>query len=203
MTDHVEAYPLHWPDGRPRAKRRQNAAFHMTLAKARDHLMNEIRLLGGKQPILSSNLELRLDGLPYANQRQPEDCGIAVYFTYKTKQHCFACDDWNRVEDNVRAIGKTIEALRGIARWGTGDMMERAFQGFEALPAPEGEPWWSVLGYRSESDALANGFEERAKSLMQRFHPDKPGGDEWRFKQITKSRDKGREVRDGDRHGHD
>lgn len=195
MGEHVEAYPLQWPAGRSRAKRRYHAQFQSSLAKARDHLMNEIRLLGGKQPILSSNLSLRQDGLPYANQKSPDDTGIAVYFTYKGKQHCFACDDWLRVEDNVRAIGKTIEALRGIARWGTGDMMERAFQGFEALPGPESEPWWSVLGFSDESEALLNNaFEAAAKSLIQRYHPDKKDGDAWRFKQIQKAREKARAV---------
>lgn len=196
MAEHVDAYPLQWPAGRLRAPRHQSAPFNMTLARARDHLMNEIRLLGGKQPILSSNLALRLDGLPYANQKAPDDPGIAVYFTYKDKQHCFACDDWNRVEDNVRAIGKTIEALRGIARWGTGDMMERAFSGFEALPAPEAEPWWSVLGFISEAEAFFQGnFEICAKKLMQQHHPDKPDGDDWKFKQILAARDAGREAR--------
>jgi hypothetical protein len=197
MTDHIEAYPLQWPVGRPRAKRRENTQFQSSLAKARDHLMNEIRLLGGKQPILSSNLELRLDGLPYANQKAPDDPGIAVYFTYKDKQHCFACDDWRLVEDNVRAIGKTIEALRGIARWGTGDMMERAFQGFEALPAPEAEPWWSVLGFFSEAEALFQcDYEIKAKKLLQKYHPDREDGDAWRFDQIVKAREAGREIRD-------
>lgn len=190
--EHVEAFPLHWPAGRPRCNRPQSALFRCSLATARDHLMSEIRMLGGRQPILSSNLELRLDGLPYANQKAPSDAGIAVYFTYKGKQHCFACDEWNRVEDNVRAIGKTIEALRGISRWGTGDMMERAFQGFVALPGPEAEPWWSVLGYYSESDALSNDFEARARGLLQKYHPDKPDGDEWRFKQVMKARQDGR-----------
>lgn len=197
MTEHVESYPLHWPEGRPRTARRQHAPFRMSLAGARDHLMEQVRLLGGRQPILSSNLELRRDGLPYANQKAPADPGIAVYFAYKNKQHCFACDDWNRVEDNIRAIGKTIEALRGIARWGTGDMMERAFQGFEALPAPESEPWWSTLGFMSEGEALTDGnFEIQAKRLMQKFHPDKPDGDEWRFLQVTKARQRGHQIRD-------
>ena len=200
MIDHVEAFPLHWPDGRTRAVRRQNAAFNTSLAKARDHLMNEIRLLGGKRAILSSNLELRIDGLPYANQKAPDDPGIAVYFMYKDKQHCFASDDWYHVEDNIRAIGKTIEALRGVARWGTGDMMERAFQGFAALPSPEAEPWWSILNFYSETEALFQGdFEIRAKKLIQQNHPDKPDGNDWKFKQITKAREKGREVRAGDR----
>lgn len=31
---------------------------------------------------------------------------------------------------------------------------------------------------------------------MQRFHPDKPNGDEWKFKQISNARDEGRAVRD-------
>ncbi len=195
MSDHVQAHPLHWPEGRPRARRRQHAQFKTNMGAAIYHLMNEIRLLGGKQAVLSSDLELRLDGLPYAGQREPEDCGIAVYFTYKDKQHCFACDDWYRARDNVRAIGKTIEALRGISRWGTGDMMERAFQGFVALPAPEGEPWWSVLGFGSVADAISNGFEDRAKSLLQQYHPDKPDGDIVRFKQVVAARDSGRTIR--------
>jgi hypothetical protein len=48
---------------------------------------------------------------------------------------CFACDRWDSVADNVQAIRKTIEALRGIERWGTGDMVQRAFAGFVALPS--------------------------------------------------------------------
>ncbi len=186
------AYPLQWPAGRERAVRRRIAAFNTSLARARDHLFDEIRLLGGRLPVLSSNLELRQDGLPRANQRRIDDPGVAVYFTYKEKQHCFACDQYFDPADNVRAIGKTIEALRGIARWGTGDMMERAFQGFEALPSPDANPWWAELGFYSESDALSSDFEKRAKSLMQQYHPDKPEGDEWRFKQILKARDTGR-----------
>lgn len=197
MTDHIQAFPLTWPDGRPRSQYRNHAAFKSSLARARDHLLDEIRLLGGTSTILSSNLELRMDGLPYANQKAPSDPGIAVYFTYKKTNHCFACDDWRNVEDNVRAIGKTIEALRGISRWGTGDMMERAFLGFVRLPAPEGEPWWSVLGFYDETEALFQGdYEIRAKTLVQQFHPDKPDGDEWRFKQVISARDKGRVIRD-------
>ena len=196
-TDHVDAFPLFWPAGRPRAKYRQSAAFNTSLAKSRDHLMNEIRLLGGKSAVLSSNLELRLDGLPYATQRAPDDPGIAVYFRYKKTQHCFACDDWFHVKDNVRAIGKTIEALRGISRWGTGDMMERAFQGFIALPAPGERVWWIVLGFFSEADALFQGdFEIRSKKLLHEYHPDKPSGDEEKFKEITKARLAGREASD-------
>lgn len=190
QNDHVEAFPLHWPAGRPRARVRRAADFRLSLGKARDHLMHEIRMLNGKQPILSSNLELRLDGLPYANQKQPQDPGVAVYFTYKGKQHCFACDDWNRVEDNIRAIGKTIEALRGIARWGTGDMMERAFQGFEALPDPS--QWWHVMGFDSPAGLTPEAVDRRYRELSMQRHPDR-GGSAEQMSELNWAREKAHE----------
>lgn len=192
MSDHVEAYPLQWPAGRTRAKRRSRANFKASMAKARDHLMAEIKRLGGLHPVLSSNLRLRLDGLPYANQAQPTDPGIAVYFMYKGKQHCFACDDWDRVEDNIRAIGKTIEALRGIARWGTGDMMERAFHGFQALPDPT--QWWHVLGFDSTAHLTLEIVEERYRKLAMQRHPDRPGGSADAMAELSWAREKAREF---------
>lgn len=141
----TEAFPLQWPLGQPRAERKQHSNFKTSLAQSRDAFFNELRLMGARLPVLSSNMELRQDGLPYANQKQPEDTGVAVYFEYKGNQVCFACDRWHKVEDNVQAIRKTVEALRGIARWGTGDMVDSAFRGFEALPAPSND-WWVKLG---------------------------------------------------------
>jgi hypothetical protein len=140
--------------------------------------MAEIRMLGGGLPVLSTNIPLRRDGLPYANHRQPDDKGVAVYFTYKGRQMCFACDKWDKVEDNIQAVRKTIEALRGIARWGTGDMMERAFTGFQALPSPEmanKRQWWQVLGV--DRAASAEAIKEAYRSKAKACHPD-AGGDE-------------------------
>jgi len=53
---------------------------------------------------------------------------------------CLACDRWDKVQDNIYAIAMTIEPLRGIERWGSGSMVEQAFTGFFALPAPK-SPW--------------------------------------------------------------
>lgn len=148
----TEAYPLQWPAGRSRTKTPQRARFDVTMSTARDELMSQLRLLGARSTVLSTNVELRRDGLPYANQKEPEDSAAAVYFQHKGRAMCFSCDRWDRVKDNIRAISKTIEAMRGIERWGTGEMVQAAFSGFEALPPPGDETvaskaaWWVVLG---------------------------------------------------------
>lgn len=171
------AYPLQWPTGRKRTEsyRRSRAKFSTTFAVARDAVVGEVRRLGGRNLVVSTNVPLRQDGLPYANFRKPDDEGVAVYFTYDGKQMCFACDRWDKVEHNMLAIVKTIDALRGIARWGTGDMMAAAFTGFTALPAPRAErPWREVLGLNSHEMSLVEArlaFRRRASVA----HPDKGG----------------------------
>ena len=173
----IEAFPLQWPQGWKRAARRESGAFKTSFAKARDELMAEISRMGGKHPVLSSNMSLRRDGLPYAQQTRLDDPGIAVYFDYKGKPMCFACDRYLTVEANAQAIRKTIEALRGIERWGASDMMERAFTGFAAIESPRND-WRDVL---DPSDPTGSYRTMRAK-----HHPDR-GGDPADFHRIQKA----------------
>lgn len=150
MAD-ITRYPLTWPAGRGCTKFPARSKFKVrSFAFVRDELLHELKLLGARNVVLSANLKLRNDGLPLANQSQPADAGVAVYFDYKGRAVCFACDRWAKVEDNMQAVRHTIEALRGIARWGTGDMVEAAFTGFAQLSATRSAPsvrsWWIVLG---------------------------------------------------------
>lgn len=179
MRTAADAYPLAWPEGRKRTSpyQREAARFDTSFARARDNIIREVHLLAGKWPdplvVISSNIALRRDGLPLANQRQPDDPGVAVYFTYKKVQRCFACDRWKKVEHNMQAICKTIEALRGVARWGTGDMLDAAFTGFTPLPAPDAAfNWRDVLG---PCDDLIDARAQYMK-LRSLHHPDKGGG---------------------------
>lgn len=182
----VEAYPLQWPEGRPRTPRyrMERSRFKTTFARTRDDLIHELKLLGARLPVLSTNIELRRDGLPYAGRRQPDDPGVAVYFQYKKQQMCFACDKYDRVMDNIQAVYKTIDALRGVARWGTGDMMERAFSGFAALPDNNTESWWDILECRH--DASVDIINKQHRRLRSDHHPDR-GGDKDRFHKIQKA----------------
>lgn len=151
----VEAYPLHWPAGKPRTAvhKRQHSRFGgrggETTGNAIKRVMAQISLftragqtwvIDPSQVVISTNLETRNDGLPRASQREPSDPGVAVYFRLRGKPHCLSCDRFVRVGDNLAAIAKHLEATRGIERWGVADI-ETLFSGFKALPAATVTEW--------------------------------------------------------------
>lgn len=186
----IANYPLYWPDDQPRTKYPHDSRFSTTFAKARDWLIAEVDRLGACNLILSTNIPLRQDGLPYANAKEPDDSGIAVYFTYNGDDMCFACDTYYRVWENTQAIAKTIEALRGIERWGASDMMERAFRGFQSLPDQSSQHWRDILDCHGVM--IFEDVRLRYKILAQEHHPDK-GGDPEQFKRINKALEQARE----------
>ena len=129
-----------------------------------------------RRPVISTNVELRQDGLPYSGRRAPEDPGAAVYFELAGRPHVIACDRWRTVEENLRAIAKTIEATRGIERWGA-STLEESFGGYAALPeSAGGRHWTQELGV----DLSASADEIRAayKRRSMETHPDRGGSDE-------------------------
>ena len=91
----TEAFPLQWPAGRPRSSYSQRSRFKVSGWDATKLVIAEIRRLGGRNAVISSNVELRNDGLPYANRKPPADKGVAVYFEYRQQPMCFACDKWD------------------------------------------------------------------------------------------------------------
>ena len=188
MSDAIEVFPLCWPVGRARTRYPTRSNFETTFAVARDELVAEVKRLGGRKLVLSTNIPLRQDGLPYASYRRVDDFGVAAYFEYDGKQVCFACDRWDRIEDNMRAIVKTIDALRGIARWGTGDMLKAAFTGFTALPAPGAKKaWHEVLGVAAH--APTGVVENAARVARSTSHPDRPGGSHDRMVEVNRAWD--------------
>jgi hypothetical protein len=172
-----EAYPLSWPIGFKRTQYRSRSKFKSpSFSASRDGLLAELRRLGARDIVLSTNIPLRLDGLPYAGMAQPKDPGVAVYFKMKGKATSIACDRWQKIEDNVHALELTIAAMRGLDRWGASDMLDRVFTGFTALPAPSDEshkPWWEVLGCGRQADLEF--IEDTYRREAKRHHPDVGG----------------------------
>lgn len=174
METPKESYPLRWPAGWKRTTSRTWSQFgKRSIAEARDALLAEMTKLGATKVILSSNLRVRNDGLPMANQVNPQDPGFAVYFTLKQQQRVLACDQWQKVEENMWSIVKHVEALRGQQRWGVGSI-DQAFAGYAALPEKsEARPWTAVLGLPHE--ATPEQIKETYRALAKAVHPDVGG----------------------------
>jgi hypothetical protein len=195
-----DPFPLQWPDGWKRTKSafrlRSKFGFRnsgqVSFSNARGDLLAELDRLGAANVVITSDLPTRNDGLPYANGRS-DDPGIAVWFVLDRKERVFACDKWRTHAENMQAIALSIEAMRGLERWGAGDVITRAFAGFAALP-PGGESfvadsppatvvrkWQEVFEVGALVDVVAPAdllaiVKARHRDKIKQHHPDL-GGD--------------------------
>jgi hypothetical protein len=168
-----DPFPLAWPDGWPRTTRPQRARFKVaSFAYARDSVVHQIRKLQGSRIVITSNLPVRNDGLPYANATEPADRGIAVWWVRQGREQVMACDRWDRTRDNLHALELSLDALRGLDRWGSTTIVERAFAGFAALPPAGEHDWRAVLG--AELRTLDE-VKRRFRELAAIAHPDQGG----------------------------
>jgi len=188
MTD---AFPLKWPANRPRKPAglrksgkfsvkayngNYNAAVDITVASAIKRIQNELDMIGARYPVISSNVELRLDGLPRSDRREPDDPGVALYFDLAGKPHCLPCDTYNRVAQNMAAIAAHMEKARAIERYGVASLAEM-FAGFVALPAPgqaESQKWWRVMGFDPHSPPSEELIRMRYRELAKKVADSEP-----------------------------
>ena len=197
----VSAHPLQWPVGwkrhapseRTRARfgkqrtvtsglMRADGSRHsyqtkgeVTIADGVARVRGELERMGIRSAdvVISTNLQLRLDGLPRSGQREPMDPGVAVYWRDSRvdgwPMRCMAIDTYDRVADNLAAVAATLDAMRTTERHGGAEILDRVFTGFAALPAPGGTSHWR--------DVLDPADPEGSyRRLRSRQHPDN-GGD--------------------------
>jgi hypothetical protein len=124
-----------------------------------------------------------------------QEPGCAIYFDRKGKPMTVACDRYMDLQSNMRAITLTLNAIRGIERWGSSELLERSVAGFAELPAPAGSaivrPYWEVLTI--SENAPLEVAETVYRSLVKKHHPD-VGGDPAKFMEIQAAIKKAREV---------
>jgi hypothetical protein len=127
--------------------------------------------MGAKSIVLSSNAAL--------GQDNPKDPGVCAYFEWDNTQMAIPCDRWNRIAHNIQAIALTVEAMRGMERWGAKHMIKAMFTGFKQLPAgataPEVREWWKVFGFRDPNEINITTLQESYRQLSKRLHPDAGG----------------------------
>jgi hypothetical protein len=214
----ITAYPLAWPAGWKRTPEiyRNEARFGrarketgygdtrkwaparaLTIAEATDRILVELKRmgLGREDVVISTDLRLRLDGLPHSSQAEPRDPGVAVYWQDAAGgRKVMAIDLYDRVADNLAAVAATLDAMRSIERHGGAAILERAFTGFTALPAPivagMKRPWWEVLDCSPNSGR--DTIEHSYRRLARRYHPDMGQGDDAKMAELNAARDEAR-----------
>lgn len=211
MADSATSYPLQFPASRTRRRpeQRKDGRFNrketiyrdgqswrehraMTVAVALERLQKELDRIGGRYPVVSTNLEPRADGVPRSGQRAPDDPGVAVYFQLAGKPHCLPCDTYNSVADNIAAVAAHIEATRAIERHGVASVAEM-FAGFLSLPSPETlRPWRQVLELHREPKVTTAAVEAAFRRLARERHPDRHGGSDALMAELNRARDDAR-----------
>lgn len=177
------AYPLTWPPGWPRtdAARRETSRMQSTLPAALKMLTTEVKRLGGKDLVLSSNCTLGTE--------RPADPGVVAYFKRDGDPVAIPCDRWKTVSENVQAIAKTIDALRGIERWGAKHMVKAAFRGFTALPEnASGRTCWQILGLLDARQQTRDSIIAAYRARSPQCHPD-TGGSHDAFAELNTARE--------------
>lgn len=195
----MQAYPLTWPTDWPRTPSYARGAGpnQMPAGRIRQLLIRDLEMMGAQDVVVSSMVATRKDGLPYSGQREPDDPGVVLYFQRKGQDIAIPCDRWSTVGANLRAVGLQIESIRRIERWGTEQMMDRAFTGYAALPASAGESagpraWHEVL--QLSPDADQDIIKAAYRKLASKYHPDNSDtGDAARFAEVQRAYDEARQ----------
>lgn len=211
-----QAYPLCWPEGwkRTAVNNRERARFNkketqygapdangvrsswvktreLSVADGVERVLRELSAMGidRQDVIISTNIRTRLDGLPRSGDREPDDPGAAVYWrTGKEPMRSMAIDRYDRVADNLAALGATLEAMRAIERHGGAEILQRAFLGFAALPEKASQGWRSYFGFSEDQKVTPNDVESAFRELAKKHHPDR-GGDPDKFQELLTARD--------------
>lgn len=215
MNQEHQRFPLSWPAGWKRTPPglRRYAPFgkkvprtngiggsyrsneRLEIGDGLERLEGELRRLGARQVVISSNLTIRQDGRPYAGQpKRLNDPGIAVYFRLNGQPRVLACDKWNSAADNMAAIAGHIEAIRMQERYGVGTL-DQAFAGYAALPpvgGTQGGDWRAELDFKPGDHPITlEVVEARYRALVRQRHPDN-GGSHDAIVRLNRARDEAR-----------
>lgn len=193
-VESVKRFPLEWPIGWKRTSLRLDASFRtkqtsnhrLTVTIATARLEAELDRLGAKNPVLSTNVSLRLDGRPRSDEN-PRDPGAAIYFSFKGKATVLACDQFQYVADNIAAIAAHIDALRRVERYGVGTI-EQALAGYKSLPADSAANWRAVFGFSVGTRPSVDQVDAAYKALARVKHPD-VGGSDVEMAHLNRARD--------------
>jgi hypothetical protein len=175
-------HPLDWPEDQPVTPDhgRSFGQYTVSLNVARKDLVAELDRMKAQHVVISTNLPLRKDGYPRSNARLGgKSPGVAVYWTRDGSDYVVACDQYDTVRSNMRAIGLTIHHLRRLEAAAPAFLADRAYKGFARLPeksSAEGSRWWrQVLNLQHQDAVTVEDVKKAYRRLVRICHPDHGG----------------------------
>jgi hypothetical protein len=190
----------------PRTRYPERSRFRSDWRTTLAELSYELERLGATSFVLQldvSEWDLRKDGGIRANARPASSEAIRINFTAAKKGPLtFACDRYDDWHDNVRAVAKTLEALRAVDRYGVATTGEQ-YRGWTAISnrpaemsreqAAEFLAHWAYpddAGFTG-ADLLATPtlIREAHRQAAKRAHPDVTGDDGDTMARLNAARD--------------
>lgn len=175
-----DKYPLAWPDNLPRSAKTRKSQFKTSLSGALNNVRKSLEMFAKdtgvavEEIVLSSNV----GGL---DEGQPDDPGVAAWFSWDGEQRCIAVDLYPKVESNLQAIHHILEARRTELRHGGLNIVRQTFRSFVALPSPNSARamgWRQVLGFKASDKPSIEEVDKAYRRAAASAHPDKGGSTE-------------------------
>lgn len=185
---------LDWPDGfertEPEDRVRYPGGFEVSRTRAFDSILEQIEKIDGAVNIRVETAAPHTSKHPHRpyQDREPDDPGVVAYYDREGQGYAVACDRWDNLRDNARAIALYVDAKRAIERYGVATVGSE-FQ-TQALPSGEDDaiagepPPHEVLGVAPDADPGV--IRAAARELKKQNHPDS-GGDRGTFQRIVEA----------------
>lgn len=183
--------PLVWTD-KSTWDRRSRGTFKATWTSTLQLLERELLHLDARNVVIQAGFaehDIRIDGLPKANARQPAHPGIRISFDSIHGPLTYATDSCEYWQHNVRSIALGLEALRAVDRYGVTKSGEQ-YRGWSQLPAGNGtapsgmtraDAAELIRKWAANIDAAETDQKRLFKLARAEAHPDRNGGDSAAF----------------------
>lgn len=170
-----------WPNRRPLRSpdERERSRFDSSWSQTLNLLSYEVSRLNASSVVVRLALEdkdIRRDGWPRASAR-PEHPGVIIEWQSGKRWSRMAADKYDHWQDNARAVALSLEALRGVERWG----------------AVEGEQYEGLQLELEDAGSSQSSAQELLDSYgglreaLKATHPDQ-GGDPEEFRRVQEAR---------------
>ncbi len=188
-----------WPGKPTLSGQRQGARFRSNYLSTLDLLESELAKIRAKAILIEAYFtreQLRNDGWP-RNTSIPTQPGVVISFDSPKGHLSFPCDRYTDYQDNLRAIGLALEALRAVDRYGVTRGAEQ-YKGWAQIEAPSDTPkpdFASVFmeqhsGFHAadiyrKPDVFRAAYREAAR----RLHPDGANGSNEAFIELSRAKE--------------